>query len=214
MTNNEDGIRTKPNMGYIITKWIILSLIGFIEFWATVLLLLSPQRILPTSPAEPEPAWLVEQIKEWVNLEVGTLVAELKAEREFLRQKEQFLKELETRIMAEQAELSYLTQTIAKLQQNINAIITSIQQDEVANLKRLAKMYTAMEPAAAADILIAFPDDLLVKVLASMREDQIAPILEAMLQKNPEARTRIAELTDRIRLVRNTIQSESSRYGR
>lgn len=214
MTNNEDGIRTKPNMGYIITKWIILSLIGFIEFWATVLLLLSPQRILPTSPAEPEPAWLVEQIKEWVNLEVGTLVAELKAEREFLRQKEQFLKELETRIMAEQAELSYLTQTIAKLQQNINTIITSIQQDEVANLKRLAKMYTAMEPAAAADILIAFPDDLLVKVLASMREDQIAPILEAMLQKNPEARTRIAELTDRIRLVRNTIQSESSRYGR
>lgn len=137
--------------------------------------------------------------------EVDQLVEELKKERKILKEKEEQLNELSRRIQAERLELNSATQVVANLQAQFDASVTRLKEEEKSNLKRLAKVYSAMSPEGAANILKEMDDDQLVKILLLMKESQTGPILEALGREKPIATMakRAAAISDRLRLVSN-----------
>ena len=66
------------------------------------------------------------------------------------------------------------------MQAEMDRTFLRIQEQEFANLKRLAKVYATMSPEGAAKIMLESPEDAAVKILSFMKESETAPILESM----------------------------------
>ena len=115
--------------------------------------------------------------------------------------REKTLRDLETRLAAERAELASVTQAVWRLREDIDRKILRIQEDEMANVRRLAKTYGGMEAASVAKILRELDEKLAVKILSQMKDDQNAAILEALAKADTEGARVAASLSDRLRLV-------------
>src|SRR5262245_15365247 len=113
------------------------------------------------------------------NPELDQMVAELKAEKDAAVAKEKQLNELAARLRAEWAELEVALKGIRKIQSQVDQDLFRIKENEAANLKKLAKMYAAMEPASAAKILRELDDVIVVKTLSLMKEPETALVLES-----------------------------------
>jgi len=186
------------------SKWMAIAL-GTVAYWLTTWLCLEPQKQLSRIAAELRapahsrsgsgPSWNFD------NPEMAQLIAELKDQREALRARAQQLDELEARLNAERQEIYTLTQAVSQLKTNIEATVTWIGEEELVNLKKLAKVYAAMGPEGAARILREMEDDQVVKVLALMKEPDSAPILEGLSQGSKGESKRAASLSNRLRLT-------------
>lgn len=150
-----------------------------------------------TDPKNPPPSW------SYFNPDVEYLVKELKEQRRVLTAKESDLRELEARLAAERSELSSVTQHVAGLQAEINAMILRVKEDEQANMKRLAKMYSGMDPASAAKVLGELEVDISAKILFLMKDDQASAVLDALPKANAEGVKRAADITKRLRLMQS-----------
>jgi flagellar motility protein MotE (MotC chaperone) len=131
--------------------------------------------------------------------EVDLLLQEIKSEKELLTKRAAELKELEGRLAAERAELNQVTQRVAQIQQDFDQSVIRIKDEETPNLKRLAKVYTTMTPEGASAIFRELDDEVVVKVLAFMKEDQSAPLLEAMARQGDEQAKRAASIAEAMR---------------
>ena len=129
------------------------------------------------------------------------LISELKKEKETLAAKEKELKDLALRLQTERAELGQITQTVQQLQADFDQNITRVRDEEAANLKKLAKTYSAMTPDGAATIFKALEDPTVVKVMTFMKESETAPILEIMAKQSDAQAKRVAGLLERLRLA-------------
>lgn len=192
---------------------LVSSLVGGVAFLATWLftLLSAAPSIRPAAPAQtvvtpdgtviPAPTHPVES---WIyyNPEVDLLLKELKSERKALTAREQELQALADRLKAERSELEQVAAAVKKMQAEIDQQLTEIKAEEVPNLKRLAKTYSTMTPAGAAELLGKLDDVPVVKTLAVMKEAEIGPILEAMTRMGPTEAARAAALTEKIRLAK------------
>src|SRR5260221_488507 len=88
------------------------------------------------------PSW------EFTNPEADQLMEELKAEKQSLAKREQQLNDLAARLEAERAEVNQVTQSVHQAQMDFDKQVLRVQEEEVANLKKLAKVYAAMTPDA------------------------------------------------------------------
>jgi flagellar motility protein MotE (MotC chaperone) len=188
------------------TKWLAVGL-GAAAYLLTTWLCLQPRQQLASVAAELRaarqhhagssfgPSWNFE------NPEMAQLIGELKDQREALRARALQLDELEARLKAERQEIYAVTQAVFHVKTNIDATVTRVTQDEVGNLKKLAKVYATMSPEGAARILREMEDDQLVKILALMKESESAPILESLGQGTKDETKRAALLSNRLRLV-------------
>ena len=131
--------------------------------------------------------------------EVDQLLQEVKSEKELLAKRASELKELEARLAAERAELNQVTQRVAQVQMEFDQSVTRIKEDETPNLKKLAKVYMSMSPEAASTIFRELDDQVVVKLLAVMKEDQSAPLLEAMAKQGEDQAKRAAGLAESLR---------------
>jgi len=151
-------------------------------------------------PISAGPSWAFN------NPELEQMVAEIHEERATLAQKETELKEFEKRLQIERAEITQVTQTVARLQAEFNQNVTRIKQEEVVNLKRLAKTYVEMSPDSSASVLHEMDDPSVVKILAFMKETEVAPILEALAKLDTHDPSkvsgpkRVAQLSERLKL--------------
>ena len=148
------------------------------------------------------PSW------EFTNPEADQLITELKAEKGALALRTQQLDELAARLNAERLELAAATQTVRQLQDEFDKSVVAVQDQEVPNLKKLAKVYAAMSSEGAARILREMEDEQVVKILALMKESESAPILENLGQGTKDEPKRAALLSNRLRLI---VASGSSR---
>jgi flagellar motility protein MotE (MotC chaperone) len=144
------------------------------------------------------------------NPEVDQLISELKEEKQALATKEKELKDLAARLQTERAELCQITQTVYQLQQDFDSNITRVREDEVGNLKKLAKNYSAMTPEGAAAIFNALDDGTVVRVMSFMKESDTAPILEFMAKQSAAQAKRVAAISERIRLSVNNFKKTPS----
>ena len=138
------------------------------------------------------------------NPELDQIIADLKAEREAVAAKEQQLNELAARLKAERAELDEALKSVRSMQQKVDRDVFRIKEDEAGNLKRLAKMYAAMEPAGAAKILRELEDVIVVKILSLMKEPESAVILESFARMGEPETKRAGGISESLRAAANT----------
>ncbi|MBI1842470.1 MAG: hypothetical protein HYR88_16655 [Verrucomicrobia bacterium] len=196
-------------MKFLQSGWMI-CLIGCVTYLGCTLAFLNPAKIQPVQAAEAEgeqtqghsnepvltgPSW------DFNNPEVDQIISELRAEKASLQEREKSLRDLETRIKADQKELMTATQTVQRLQAEFDRNVTRVREEETANLKRLAKLYATMTPEGAANVMRLLGDEQLMKILVHMKEVDTAPILELISKKGPDDAKRVADLSERLRLV-------------
>jgi flagellar motility protein MotE (MotC chaperone) len=141
------------------------------------------------------PSW------SFFNPELDQIVADLRTEREAIAIKEKKLEELASRIRAERAELDEKLRSVGQLQQQVDRNVIQIKADEAGNLKRLSKMYAAMEPPGAARILREVEDSVVVKVMTLMKEPETAQILEALARMGDAETKRAAGIAETLRVA-------------
>jgi flagellar motility protein MotE (MotC chaperone) len=133
------------------------------------------------------------------NPEMDQIVAELKAERDAVSARQNELAELATRLKTERAELDEALKNIKRIQQQVDRDVFRIKEDEAGNLKKLAKVYAAMEPAGAAKILRELNDVVVVKILTLMKEPETAVLLESFARLGDAETKRVAGISESLR---------------
>lgn len=179
----------------------MIALTGGLLFLVTTVVVLDPTKFegaraasieAPRSPNS-DPSW------RFRNPEFEQWIEQLKQEREALALKEQQLKELQTRIETERAEISAVTQAVSQLQIEFDKNIVRFKQQEVENLKKQTKVIAAMSPEGAAKMLNELADDEVVRILFTMKADEAGPIVDAMSKMGKAEAKRAAAITERIR---------------
>lgn len=143
--------------------------------------------------AKPVPSW------EFHSLELDQALVEVNGERERLRLLARDLSDWEERLRLEWQEIGAVTQAMARLQADLDKTIVVVRQEEMANLKRLARTYANMKPDAAARILGELRDDEIVRILVMMKDAEFGAILEGFSKQEGADLKRIARLSYRLR---------------
>jgi flagellar motility protein MotE (MotC chaperone) len=163
---------------------------------------LTTQGVATATHADEEPAARAN-IKgaswDFFNPELDQVVADLKSERDTLATREKQLNELATRLKAERAELDDALKGMKKIQEQVDKNLFRIQSQEEPNLKKLAKMYSAMEPASAARIMRELDDTIVVKILTLVKEPETALILESLSRMGEAETRRAAAISESLR---------------
>ena len=193
-------------MGLLQSK-LFAAILGALMFLLTTAFLI-PQGVGKIEPKEGDAA--VDPVRpaqtrgpswNFFNPEMDQIIAELKMEKETMAAKEKALSDLETRLKADRAELDEATKRITKIQDQVNRDMFRIKDDEAANLKKLGKMYTSMEPASAAKILKELDDAVVVKILTLMKDADSGVILDAFSRLGEPETKRAAKISENLRLA-------------
>lgn len=153
-------------------------------------------------------AHAAQQARGWDfwTIEVDNLASELKEEKARLAQQSDALDRRAARLDAEQRELEKVRAGVEGLRQEIDRRVVAIRADEQKNLRTLAQTYTNLSPRAAVAIIHEMDDVTVVKILALMKPDVVAPIFEEMSHtpdKDGLLARRAAVLSERIRLLKS-----------
>jgi flagellar motility protein MotE (MotC chaperone) len=193
------------------SKWLVVLLGSACYLGTTAALVLKAKNQFGALPApiqvqarQPGPSW------DFHNPEMDLLVQELKKEKDSLAAKEAELKELSTRLQVERAEINLVIQLVHGLQKEVEQTSVNmkkeleqatlkVKEEEVPNLKRLAKMYANMSPEGAATILKQMEEEQIVKFMVYMKDPEAAPILESFSKLGEAEAKRAALISDRIR---------------
>ena len=178
---------------------ITAMMLGGLAFFLTVFALIQKPLVESAKPREQTEEEQTVSFWERHDPEVDLLLHEINNEKELLAKRASELKELETRLAAERAELNQVTQRVAQVQQEFDQSVIRIKEEETPNLKKLAKLYMTMSPEGASAIFRELDDQVVVKLLTFMKEDQSAPLLEAMAQQGEEQAKRAASLAEAMR---------------
>jgi flagellar motility protein MotE (MotC chaperone) len=175
----------------------VVYLLSSVAFWKPPVLPQSggSRQQADSAAANPGASW------DFINPEADQLIAELKVEKKSLEKKEQQLNDLSLRLAAERAEINQATQSVHLLQMDFDKNVVRVQEEETANLKKLAKVYSDMTPESAASIFSEMDDPSVIKIMVFMKETETAAILESMAKNGvPEAK-RVAALSESLRLA-------------
>jgi flagellar motility protein MotE (MotC chaperone) len=173
---------------------VIVYLAATVAFWKT-----------PVPPKHQAPAGLHGQSGpswEFRNPEADQLLAELKDEKSAVEKQQQQLAELRQHLDTERDEITQAAQSVNRLQKEFDQNVLRVQEDETANLKKLAKVYSAMTPEGAAGVFAGLDDVQVAKIMVFMKEPETtAGILEVMAKKGGADAKRAAALSERLRLA-------------
>jgi flagellar motility protein MotE (MotC chaperone) len=133
------------------------------------------------------------------NPELDQIISELESERQTVATREKQLQELDARLRSERAELDEALRNIKQIRDKVDREIFRIKEDELVNLKKLAKMYAAMEPDGAAKILRELDDVVVVKMMTLMKGPEIAVILDAFSRLGDDETKRAALISENLR---------------
>ena len=184
---------------FLQSKWLA-ALIGMAAYAGTTFVCWQHVDFLPAH--SPDPAIGAMQAS-WnfrdPNLE--QLLLDVQKQKQELAARDQGLTELAARLKVERQELSQVTQTMDQVRKQFDRDIVRIKAEEAANLKKLAKVYATMTPDNAAAVLKELDEVQLVRILVFMKENETAPILEAMAKRTSADAKRVAQLSERLRLA-------------
>ncbi len=175
----------------------VMYLLGMVVFWKPP--------VMPTggTSADAAAAIQVQTGPSWdfTNPEADQLVNELKSERASVKKREQELDELAKRLAVEQTEVNQATQSVHQLQLDFDKNVVRIKEEETANLKKLAKVYSAMSPDSAAKVFAEMEDQAVVKIMVFMKDTETAAILESLAKNGQPEAKRVAGLSESLRLA-------------
>ena len=178
---------------------ITAMLLGGLSFLLTMFAVIEKPLKASATPVEHTPEQKVAGFWDRHNPETDQLLKEIQTEREYLTKKAAELRDLETRLAAERAEINQITQRVAQLQFEFDQTIIRIKEEEVPNLKKLARLYSTMSIEGASAIIRELDDLVVVKLMSFMKEDQSAPLLEAMAREGETQAKRAANIAEALR---------------
>lgn len=114
--------------------------------------------------------------------EIDALVRNLKEGNMRVSQKEKELNEMNVRISAEKKELERLKTDIVNARMELSDRILETEATEQKNLKSLADTYVNISPDSVVKLFAEMDDSLVVKIMAFMPTESMAPILESMVR--------------------------------
>jgi flagellar motility protein MotE (MotC chaperone) len=183
------------------SSWFVALVGGFLYLAVTATLLRSArfevhaQTLEPATENPGEPSW------NFRNPEFEQWVEELKHERETLNQRAQQLQELQQRLEAERQEILAVTQAVHQLQVDFDKNVLRLKEQDMENIKKQAKVISAMSPEGAAAMLNEMPEDQTVAVLFTLKPDISSLILDTMSKLGKTEAKRAAALAERMRTV-------------
>lgn len=145
-------------------------------------------------------------------IEIDNLAAELKGEKERLRQQTEQLDLRAARVASEEQQLAKIRAELERMRKEITDRVTEVHADEAKNLKVLATTYANLTPRAAVAIIKELDDTTAVKILSLMKPDTVSPIFEEMSRTATADGTlarRVAVLSEKLRLLKATKSSNS-----
>ncbi|MFA5264202.1 MAG: hypothetical protein WC378_10270 [Opitutaceae bacterium] len=140
-------------------------------------------------------------------IEMENLATDLKEEKLRLRQREEAMVAREARMAVEQQELEKTRMQIENLRSAIDQRLIEVTEGETSNLKRLAQSYTALSAKSTVAIFKEMDDTTCVKLLAMMKPETVATVLEEMTRQaaaDPNLAKRAATLSEKLRLIKVT----------
>lgn len=189
---------------YLIVLAFILSLGS-----ATGLIYLRKDSWVPPEPQGEAPIALEEgdsrSFREWrfrANQLEG-LKLQLDARQADLAREEKTMDLLRSQIETERAELIKIRTSLEELRAAIEADYISIAAQELANLQRLASIYSEVAAEATVKVFEGLEDETVVKILSLMQAESSARILGTMGESaDPETLKRAAKFTADLRKVK------------
>jgi flagellar motility protein MotE (MotC chaperone) len=187
---------------WLAHSWMTAPIGAAFYLFATVLFwqrpVLPPGQKLAALVRPVGPSW------DFINPEADQLIAELKLEKKSVQKRQQQLDDLATRLNTQRAELGQVIQSVRQLQSDFDKAVLRVQDEETGNLKKLAKVYAAMSPDTAANVLEQLDNQAVVKIMLYLKDAETAAILEAMAKKSDAEARRTAQISEQIRLSAHT----------
>ncbi len=188
-------------MKFLQSKWMC-ALVGAISYVGTTLALWHTPKIqLPAPRAAVAKSEATRPSWEFQNPEVDELIADLQHQKTVLDDREHQLNDLAARLKTEREEIATVKQSVTEMQATFDRDVVRVSEEEMANLRRLAKIYAAMSPEGAAGVFHEMKDDEVVKVLVFMKDGETAPILEVMAHLGPVDAKRVAQISERLKVA-------------
>lgn len=137
---------------------------------------------------------------------VDQLIAELKDERAKFTEEQKGIETMRAQLTSERAELTHVRDEIKTLRDELDQRVVKIEETDLKNLKTLANQYSAMKPATTVSIFKEMDEDMVVRIIGTMKADKITAILEEMAKVREKpgeeaAARRIVRLMDKLRLL-------------
>lgn len=183
------------------TKWAAIALGALLYVITTAAVWKLRHLPVPDFFGAPQP--VIQVINTWDprNPEFDQLVSELRTAKDAVEKREKELGELNSRLQLERQEVVEVMQQVQQMQKSFEKELVRVQDEEVANLKKLAKVYAAMEAEGAATIFKELTDEQVVKIMVFMKENETAPILETLAKKGKDDAKRAALISERLRVA-------------
>jgi len=176
---------------------------GLSMFWKAALPLIAASqaaRAKAVDEGKPDAPW------GFWTIEIENLASELKDQKAVFKKREEELAQREERLNAERQELTKQRQQLEALRSDISSRITSIQADEMKNLKSLVATYSNLTPKSTLTIFKEMDDTMVVKLLSLMKTDIVSPLFEEMSKQaasDPAMGKRVATLSEKLRLLKS-----------
>jgi flagellar motility protein MotE (MotC chaperone) len=138
---------------------------------------------------------------------------ELRTRLEKASARESELDEYAMRLQAERSEIEKLKSDLESMRTELTGTFFEIQSVEEKNLKTLANTYTGLSPTAALAIFREMDDEMVVKILAFMKPEPVANILEEMtktMDGDESLAARAASISNKLRLKRQVASVENN----
>lgn len=144
--------------------------------------------------AAPPTAELPRDPTRFSQSEIDLLQA-LASRRDLLEKRERELAQREALLQAAERRVEEKVSELEGVKSELLRLIGKRNEEEDARLRSLVRIYEAMKPKEAAQILEKLDTDVLIGVVERMKENKVAPILAAMQPERAKAVT--ALLADR-----------------
>ena len=184
------NLLTNPWMNLPIGALIYLG--ATLLFWKTPVVVRSAEDGF--KPSFSGPSW------EYSNPEADQLMTELKSEKADLQARRQQLDEYAVSLQSHSNEIVAATETLRHLQDDFDKSVVRVQEEELPNLKKLAKVYAGMSPESAASVMAEMDDAAIVKIMINMKESEVGGILEVFAKKSAVEAKRAAAISEHVRL--------------
>ena len=185
------------------TASALLFTLGFlgglwhVGFWEKIVVADFVQR-----PSEENLLAKMEYLRK-LTLEMDAWRVTAKKRSDALDKRDARLRESESNVSLQTAAMDKIQQEIKKMQTQLDARLLLVETAQQANNKQLAKIYTAMTPEGAAEVLAKIPDDEVAQVFRLMKENHSAKILEVWGGKGGDLTEKAAHV---IKLMRVAIE--------
>jgi len=136
------------------------------------------------------------------NAELMQMLAEAGRVRQRLENEQREVSLSTVQLQQEREALSTLKKQIEDAEQRVTAHVLTQDEAEKKNIKRLAKMWSQLEPKEVMEIARGLDDLLVAHILRAMNDRQAAPILAALGTFGTEGTKRVATVVKELQILR------------